>query len=66
MSTPCTHCTTGVDHCHGTLVVHATGPADCTQPDCTDTDEARHDLRIDCGSVMGGCDCARLAQVAAA
>jgi len=39
--------------------VHATGPADYT-------DSARHELRIDCRSIIGGCDCAEAEQLIAA
>lgn len=46
--------------------MHATGPAHCTLPDCADTDSARHELRIDCRSIIGGCDCAEAEQLIAA
>lgn len=57
MNLECADCAAGFDHCHGTLIVHASGPADCTQPGCPDLDAARHGLRIDCRSIAGGCRC---------
>ncbi len=44
----------GLEHCHGTVVHHAWGRAECTEPDC-DTPEVLHVFSIDCDSV--GCMC---------
>ncbi|MEC3981489.1 hypothetical protein [Amycolatopsis sp. H20-H5] len=54
----CAFCTSRLDHCHGTLVVHPDGGyAECTDHGCVDTDRVRHGLIIDCATVDGGCDC---------
>ncbi|HEY4022783.1 MAG TPA: hypothetical protein VGM75_29090 [Pseudonocardiaceae bacterium] len=49
----------GLDHCQGTLVVHVAGgfATDCTDPECVDLDQLRHDLIIDCTALSGGCGC---------
>jgi hypothetical protein len=47
----------GLDHCHGTLVVHENGDVACTET-CADLDPARHRLDLDCAGVDGGCSCA--------
>jgi hypothetical protein len=61
----CVDCTTGLDHCHGTLVVHPGGLVDCTEWGCTDLEPVRHTFAIDCGSLLGGCDCTTTAVVEA-
>lgn len=53
----CATCSAGLDHCHGTLVLHFEAPPECTEPGCTDLGRARHLLIIDCRSVSGGCVC---------
>ncbi|MFF5986045.1 MULTISPECIES: hypothetical protein [Prauserella] len=53
----CTHCQSGLDHCHGTLVQHVAGGAECTDQGCTDFELVRHTLVIECESVDGGCAC---------
>ncbi|GAA3565197.1 hypothetical protein GCM10022222_56180 [Amycolatopsis ultiminotia] len=54
----CAFCTDGIDHCHGTLVVHPDGGfAECTDPGCADLDRIRHGLIIDCHAVDPGCGC---------
>ncbi|MBN6039247.1 hypothetical protein [Amycolatopsis sp. 195334CR] len=53
----CATCSAGLDHCHGTLVLHAEFLAECTEPGCTDLGRARHLLIIDCHSLNGGCSC---------
>jgi hypothetical protein len=58
MSMECAFCTSGIDHCHGTLIVHPDGGfAECADPGCTDPDRIRHGLIIDCHTVDGGCEC---------
>ncbi|MDJ0394383.1 hypothetical protein QMK17_13705 [Rhodococcus sp. G-MC3] len=47
--------TTG--QCHGTLVIHAVGDAECTEPDCVDHDYVLHSLVLDCAEISGGCQC---------
>ena len=55
----CASCGAGIDHCHGTLVVHPEGGfAECMDPACPDTDRVRHGLIVDCHAVGSGCDCA--------
>ncbi|HET6500968.1 MAG TPA: hypothetical protein VFG87_09430 [Amycolatopsis sp.] len=53
----CRSCLSGLDHCHGTLVVHENGDPECTAP-CADIDEARHRLLVTCAELDGGCRCA--------
>jgi hypothetical protein len=53
----CLTCTTGIDHCHGTLIVHLDGLAECTEGGCTGLDRDRHDLTVACAEVSGGCGC---------
>jgi hypothetical protein len=45
----------GIDHCHGTLVVHSDRTAECTDAACELADPLRHALIIDCAAVLGGC-----------
>lgn len=54
----CASCRSGMDHCHGTLVLHSDGEVDCTDQGCVDTDIVRHTLVIECHSIEGGCGCA--------
>lgn len=54
----CAFCTDGIDHCHGTLVVHPDGGyAECTDPCCEDLDRVRHGLIVDCHTVDPACGC---------
>ncbi|WP_199430928.1 hypothetical protein [Qaidamihabitans albus] len=53
----CASCETGLDHCHGTLVWHGDGAAECTDHGCAGLDSMRHALVIDCEAVDGGCGC---------
>ncbi|MGH3521162.1 MAG: hypothetical protein ACRDQ7_28055 [Haloechinothrix sp.] len=57
MITECAKCTSDLDHCHGTLVLHYDGLIECTEPGCRDTADLRHPLVIDCHAVEGGCAC---------
>ncbi|MVU79597.1 hypothetical protein GPX89_20405 [Nocardia sp. ET3-3] len=50
-------CESALDHCHGTLIVHAAGSVECTESDCFDTGRARHLFVADCADVAGGCSC---------
>ncbi|WP_460721901.1 hypothetical protein [Nocardia heshunensis] len=54
----CALCESALDHCHGTLIVHAAGSVECTEPECFDTGRTRHLFVADCSDVAGGCDCA--------
>lgn len=58
----CAACSDELDHCHGTLIVHATTEVECTDPTCVDLDAVRHALVLDCGSLTGDCGCARSRQ----
>ncbi|MGV0792073.1 hypothetical protein [Mycolicibacterium sp. XJ1819] len=60
MSTPaaesiCRQCRADLEHCHGTVVHHASMRAECTEPDCV-TPEVVHAFDIDCDAI--GCTCA--------
>ncbi|WP_372665547.1 hypothetical protein [Amycolatopsis kentuckyensis] len=55
----CASCDAGIDHCHGTLVVHPEGGfTECTAVACSDGDRVRHGLIVDCQALGGGCGCA--------
>ena len=57
----CASCVTGVDHCHGTLVVHPDGGfAECTDARCADDDHLRHSLIVACSGLDGECMCVPL------
>lgn len=58
--TTCRACLSDLDHCHGTLVVHATTTVECTDPDCFDTSRVRHVLVIDCSELARGCGCTEM------
>ncbi len=51
----CADCRAEIDHCHGTLVVHREGIAECTVTRCVGLDPARHSLIIDCQDGSFGC-----------
>ncbi|MFC0543659.1 hypothetical protein [Kutzneria chonburiensis] len=53
----CVNCTRGLDHCHGTLIVHTTEFVECTELLCESHEETRHLAIVDCSAVDGGCDC---------
>ncbi|WP_134712344.1 hypothetical protein [Saccharomonospora xinjiangensis] len=53
----CMSCRTGLDHCHGTVVLHIDGDAECTDAECTDVQLLRHTLVIRCDDLEGGCGC---------
>jgi hypothetical protein len=55
MNEACAVCTGGLDHCHGTLVVHVDGDLECTDPGCVDPDRVRHDMVVDCLGTLPGC-----------
>jgi hypothetical protein len=57
----CLSCESAIDHCHGTLIIHAGRIGECTDEDCTDLDHARHTFVVDCADVAGGCACTALA-----
>jgi hypothetical protein len=55
--TDSTDCAAELDHCHGTLVTHHDGFAECTEDACVAFDPARHTLSIGCQDIDGGCGC---------
>ena len=55
----CADCLAGLDHCHGTLINHRDGSAECTHQACASPEPLRHALRIDCTEIDGGCGCDR-------
>ncbi|MCP2292953.1 hypothetical protein ACFYT3_24620 [Nocardia amikacinitolerans] len=57
MRATCPTCESAVDHCHGTLIIHAARMPECTDDDCIAFDHARHAFIIDCADLAGGCAC---------
>jgi hypothetical protein len=55
MSSVCRECRDGLEHCHGTVVHHASSYVECTD-DCASPD-GLHSFSIDCEAV--GCACVR-------
>ncbi|ONM47460.1 hypothetical protein B0T44_22530 [Nocardia donostiensis] len=53
----CRSCVSEIDHCHGTLMLHAGRIAECTDSGCVDADFARHTFTVECTDVAGGCRC---------
>lgn len=53
MSSACRECREDLEHCHGTLILHALLAVECTE-DCA-TPESPHSFRIDCDAI--GCVC---------
>ncbi|MBO0839380.1 MAG: hypothetical protein J2O49_00945 [Sciscionella sp.] len=54
--TACADCAAGLEHCHGSLIEHATGALECTEPGCVEVDPARHALRLCCAELTD-CGC---------
>ena len=57
----CLSCESAIDHCHGTLIIHAGRIGECTDAECVDLEHARHTLVVDCADAAGGCTCTALA-----
>ncbi|WP_099025888.1 hypothetical protein [Mycolicibacterium palauense] len=57
MEPRCRLCAAGLQHCHGTLIRHSLGHAECTEDGCTTPEAVVHTFVIDCDAV--GCDCAQ-------
>lgn len=53
----CPACADELDHCHGTLIRHADGTAECTNAACATLDAARHLLLLECAE-LADCGCA--------
>jgi hypothetical protein len=62
MTNECPECRAGLEHCHGTVIVHARLGSECTEPDCARPDIA-HAFRLDCDAV--GCRCDAVSAVSA-
>ncbi len=56
MDRDCRGCRAGLDHCHGTVILHTLQWAECTEDGCV-TPEVVHAFIIDCESI--GCACAQ-------
>jgi hypothetical protein len=57
----CPDCGDRVDHCHGTLVLHA-DLAECIDPACDAPELAAHPLVVGCGELgCAACSAARTA-----
>lgn len=52
---PCFPCATGTDHCHGTLVLHADGTAECDEERRCERREDLHDWWVPCTDLGCGC-----------
>jgi hypothetical protein len=57
MVTECVLCSRGIEHCHGSLVVHSDGTAECTAITCEDLHVDMHELVLECFQLAGGCVC---------
>lgn len=55
-ATTCPGCTSELDHCHGTLVLHGSGAVECTEPSCAELVLVRHVLVVECHEMS--CRCA--------
>jgi hypothetical protein len=53
----CRACTAELDHCHGMLIEHVAGSAECTEPGCANLDPVRHREIVTCADLSGGCAC---------
>jgi len=62
MSTQCRYCRDGLEHCHGTVIIHVQHRAECTEDGCLHPENIAHTWRIDCGAV--GCGCGQSAAMA--
>lgn len=54
----CGECVAQLDHCHGTLIIHAEGSAECTSSECTMPFADRHLWVLDCAALLPECACA--------
>ncbi|MBV8965190.1 MAG: hypothetical protein JO191_03330 [Mycobacteriaceae bacterium] len=62
MSLRCRYCRDGLEHCHGTVIMHAHRRAECTEDDCDGPSYIDHVWRVDCDAV--GCTCGQVTAVA--
>jgi hypothetical protein len=61
MVTECVLCSRGTGHCHGSLVVHGDGTAECTDIACEDLYVDVHELVLECVQLASGCVCVEIA-----
>ena len=61
MSGECRECRAGLEHCHGTVIIHELYRSECTEDGC-ETPEAIHMFRIDCDAI--GCTCTQATSLA--
>lgn len=52
----CLECGREWEHCHGTLVVHVDGSAECSEITCVAA-EGAHIYTLSCVELLGGCSC---------
>lgn len=57
MVTQCPLCSRGIEHCHGSLVVHSDGTSECTAITCEDLHVEMHELVLECIQLANGCVC---------
>ena len=62
MSLQCRYCRDGLEHCHGTVIIHLLHRTECTQDECDGPELIPHTFRVDCEAV--GCRCAEPAALA--
>ena len=48
-------CAADLAHCHGTLVLHADGSAECDDVEVCGADESQHELWVACDQLGCGC-----------
>jgi hypothetical protein len=48
-------CDAVLDHCHGTLVLHADGTLECEHQAACGADESQHELWVSCDELRCGC-----------
>jgi hypothetical protein len=61
----CSLCDQGIEHCHGTLVLHVDSSVECTDPLCEDLVVETHELLLECHQAGNGCECAAVVMVTA-
>ncbi|HEY7051431.1 MAG TPA: hypothetical protein VH496_04755 [Mycobacterium sp.] len=62
MPLQCRYCRDGLEHCHGTVIIHTRLRAECTEDGCDAPELVAHALRVDCDAV--GCTCSQPVAVA--
>jgi hypothetical protein len=62
MAMSCARCAEDLDHCHGTLITHTDGTAECTTPTCRNVDDSRHLTATPCAALTD-CHCTPAAEL---